>query len=89
MDFQQLPTLTEEQRHAVWVECMKDISTKHLVTNLSKAEWREAVDVVDDWITANMAVVDAELPENIRQGLTMQQKAIVFFKVVSAKIGGF
>lgn len=89
MAFEQLPPLSDDVREGVRAECTTYFASKNNMPGFTKPEWREGVAAIDDWIVNNMAGVDAALPEFLRNGLDMQQKAYMFFAVVRAKLGSF
>lgn len=89
MAFEQLPPLSDEHREGVRAECTNYFFNRGISNSLAKPDWREGIAAIDDWIVANMASVDAALPELLRNELTMQQKAYMFFAVVKAKLGDF
>ena len=54
----------------------------------AKASVRAAIDATDDWIEANLAGFNSALPQPLRSGLSVSQKAWLFMLVAGKRFSG-
>jgi len=64
--------LDETSRLKVWVRGMKE---KVVPGNLSKTEFRAAVNAADDWVDSSQSAFNAALPVEFKTSATVTQKA--------------
>lgn len=53
-----MATLNDEQRWQMWAEYMREMSRRGITTSLLKAELRDALDALDDYVEANATLID-------------------------------
>ena len=81
-----MAVLTDEKRKALWEEFMRQLSTRREPLGaLIKAELRDAVNAMDDWINANSASFNTAIPQPARGALTAKQKAELFMFVIRGR----
>lgn len=78
--------MTSGQRATVAVSLMAALSQLfEVVTGLSKADFRTAVDATDQWASDNASSYNSALPTAARNALTAPQKARLLAAVVLAR----
>ena len=77
-----MAVLDEASRIEVWAELMRKFSRDGETIGIIKPDLRAAVDALDDYMDANAAVMNNELPQPARAELTSAQKAIILSFVV-------
>ena len=81
-----MAVLTNEKRKALWEEFMRQLSTRREPLGaLTKAELRDAVNAMDDWINSNSASFNTAIPQPARGELTAKQKAELFMFVIRGR----
>lgn len=76
-----MAVLSDGERAAIWTEFQRTLSAAYEAVGLTKAEGREAINAVDQWIDANAASFNAALPQPARTVLTAKQKQRLFLFV--------
>ena len=79
--------LDNATRVAAWAEFMRDESRERNTMSLTKADLREALDAVDDWVEANSQSYNTALPQPARGALTSRQKAKLLAIVLQRRFG--
>lgn len=77
--------LIAAKRRAIWQRLMEEASADHEVLQLTKTEYRAAVDAIDTWIDNNADAFNASLSPEARANLLPRQKARLFFAVAEAR----
>lgn len=78
-----MPTLPEETRERIWAGYME--SVPGFVGDCTKADLKNAVDALDDWITNSAPTLDAGIPEPARSALSPHQKTKLFLMIVEER----
>ena len=78
-----MPVLSEEKREAIWSKFMNEVPGT--VGNCTKADLKDAVDALDDWITNSAPTLDQGVPEPARSALDPHQKTKLFLLIVEER----
>jgi CBS-domain-containing membrane protein len=74
-----MAVLTNEQRIELWADFMRENTD---TIGITKADLKAAVDALDDWFDANLATINAAIPQPARGALSLRQKAMLFSYVM-------
>lgn len=72
--------LTDNERQVLWARWMRENTAP--LGSLTKAELRDAVNAIDQWIEDNAASFNLAIPQPARSALTAAQKVALFLYVV-------
>ncbi len=74
--------LNEADRAALWAEWMRDNTE---ACGITKADLRQAVNAVDNWVDANVASFNTAIPQPARGALTTSQKSRLLSLVIKRR----
>lgn len=77
-----MPVLSNADRLALGQQFCSDVSAARTPFSVSRAEFRAAVDAIDDWVDANAAAFNTAIPLPARTALTVKQKAQILMYVM-------
>lgn len=80
-----MPLLEAVTRRMIRSRAAQDLSTRREVWRLTKPEFQDAVDAIDDWIDSETPAFNAALPAPARANLTAKQKAWLLAGVIEAR----
>ena len=81
-----MATLPSIDRQCIWRGLMRYWSNNRTLILLTKAEIMSAVNATDDWIDQNQLNYNNALPSVAREGLTGEQKTLLFCVVALARV---
>ena len=80
-----MAVLPDADRIDIWREMMSDLSNKREETPFLKADFRAAVNAMDDWLNANAASANQALPQPFRGAASTPQKALLLQYVIQKR----
>lgn len=81
-----MAALSDNDRAAVWLQWMRE--NKEAITGaLTKAEIRDAVNGLDDFLNTNASSINSAIPQPARGVLSQAQKAALLSVVVFKRYG--
>ena len=80
-----MPTLNVATRKMIRTKAAQDLSARREVWPLTKPEFQDTVDAIDDWIDSVTASFNRALPLLARTSLTAKQKAWLLAGVIEAR----
>lgn len=81
-----MAVLSDTDRQPLWAEFMRDVSNRREPFGaLTKAQLRDAVNALDDYLNTNAAAINAAIPQPARAQLTTPQKALLLQYVVAKR----
>ena len=82
-----MATLSDTDRQRIWRGLMRHWSNlREVVSGISKAELRAAVDATDNWIEGNQVSYNASLPNPFKTQATQVQKTLLFCCVAAMRV---
>lgn len=80
-----MAALTTEQRREIWRDAMREMSAEYEECSVTKADLLVVFNALDDWFNANVATINAAIPQPQRGQLTARQKARIFALILRAR----
>lgn len=79
-----MAVLSDQDRADVAAEGMRDPNLGSL-QGMLKADWRAAVNGIDDYLNTNAAAINSAIPQPARANLTVTQKALLLMYVITKR----
>lgn len=79
--------LPDLSRRAVWAEFMRRMAPENRASPMTKADFRDAIDAMDVYVSENAATINAAFPAAARAALTNNEKIGVFAYVALKRYG--
>lgn len=79
-----MPVLDDVQRGEVAADGMRDRRLGTL-SNMTKTDWRAAVDAADTWLNVNASAFNLALPVLARTNMSAAQKAMLLMFVITKR----
>ncbi len=81
-----MAVLTNNDRKKIWAEYMGEVSSnKGTFGTMLKADIRDAINAIDQWIDDNQTSFNNSLPEPAKTQLTAKQKVKLFMEVAKRR----
>lgn len=80
-----MAVLSDSDRAAVNADLNRAISQLKQDVTITKSDLRAAVNALDDFLNTNAAAINNALPTAAKNGLTVQQKALLLMAVVARR----
>jgi hypothetical protein len=80
-----MAVLPDADRVAIWREVMSELSSRNEETPFLKADFRAAVDALDQWLDDNAASANSALPQPFRGAASASQKALLMQFVIQRR----
>jgi len=77
--------LNDTIRKELWANFMSEASARREEITATKQDLRDAVDAVDDWVEANIALFNLAIPQPTRTALTVRQKVELLLYVIKKR----
>jgi hypothetical protein len=78
-----MPVLSDDIREGIWSDFMQTVPGT--IGACTKADLRDAVNALDDWITNSAPTLDQGIPEPARSALDPHQKTKMFLLIVEKR----
>jgi hypothetical protein len=78
-----MPVLSDDIRENIWSDFMQTVPGT--IGACTKADLRDAVNALDDWITNSAPTLDQGIPEPARSALDPHQKTKMFLLIVEKR----
>lgn len=80
-----MANLVDDDRVAVWREFMSRMGPEDRTADLTKADFRAAVNALDVWVANNAGTINAAIPQPARSALTALEKIGIFAAVATKR----
>ena len=78
-----MAALADADRASLWAEIQRELSSRGIDPNVTKAQGRTIVNTIDQFLSDNAAAINATIPQPERGLMPTAAKAVIFRAVVA------